>query len=120
VPTANPVDPGLPEWWTGAENSEHFSGKTLDGQKEVLMGHPAVDHVLKFFDYEHLPGYLQAIAQPVHDLAYQMADELLPSPEVTVGLRKLLEAKDCFVRARIDPLPLMQKQFQETIDKGPG
>lgn len=30
-------------------------------------------------------------------------DELLPDgPEKTAGLRKLLEAKDCFVRAALD------------------
>ena len=30
-----------------------------------------------------------------------LAQDLPESPEVTVGLRKLLEAKDCFVRAAL-------------------
>jgi len=31
-----------------------------------------------------------------------MVAKLKHSPEVTAGLRKLLEAKDCFVRAGLD------------------
>jgi hypothetical protein len=33
-----------------------------------------------------------------------MVDHLPDGPELTVGLRKLLEAKDCFVRAALDRL----------------
>jgi hypothetical protein len=72
----------------------------------VLPGevHPSAFQVLQHFGYEHLPAPLQAISKPVHDLAYDMAGAL-KGPELTVGLRKLLEAKDCFVRAglRIEP-----------------
>jgi hypothetical protein len=53
------------------------------------------------FAYEHLPAHLQAISKPIGDLARAM-DELLPDgPEKAVGLRKLLEAKDSLVRARV-------------------
>jgi hypothetical protein len=31
-----------------------------------------------------------------------MLQTLPPGPELTAGLRKLLEAKDCFVRAKLD------------------
>lgn len=31
-----------------------------------------------------------------------MVDQLPDGPELTAGLRKLLEAKDCFVRAALD------------------
>lgn len=59
-------------------------------------------HILKHFAYKHLPESLQAVSKPFGDLALQM-DALLPdSPEKTVGLRKLLEAKDCMVRASLD------------------
>jgi hypothetical protein len=34
-------------------------------------------------------------------LADEMADALPSGPELTTGLRKLLEAKDCFVRAAL-------------------
>jgi hypothetical protein len=57
--------------------------------------------MLKFFDYEHLPANLRDVAQPFHDLAHQLAEQNLPSAESTAGLRKLLESKDCFVRANL-------------------
>jgi hypothetical protein len=73
------------------------------------------DRMLQFFGYEHLPAHLQAVSKPFHDLAYAlvMGDNVpeagtvtiggpLPAnPERTVALRKLLEAKDCAVRALI-------------------
>ncbi len=71
------------------------------------------DKLLQFFSYEHLPPHLQAVSKPFHDLAHAIVkgDNVpesgtvtiggpLPSnPERTVALRKLLEAKDCAVRA---------------------
>ena len=57
--------------------------------------------IMFLFSYEHLPVMLQAIGKPIGDLARQM-DELLPnSAEKSAGLRKLLEAKDCLVRAAL-------------------
>jgi hypothetical protein len=63
--------------------------------------HPAVQQVLRHFSYGHLPPPLQEISQPFSDLAHKMA-ELLEGPELVVGLRKLLESKDCCVRAALD------------------
>lgn len=62
--------------------------------------HPSTEAILKYFAYDHLPPHLQAISKPVGDLAYLMAQEL-DGPELTAGLRKLLEAKDCLVRAAL-------------------
>lgn len=64
--------------------------------------HPAVESLLKFFTYEHLPPHLQATSKPIGDLAKAMAENLPDSAEKTAGLRKLLEAKDCFVRAALE------------------
>lgn len=77
----------------------HPDGTTETG--EVM--HPATEHVMKFFAYQHLPPHLQSISKACHDLAHQMAVELPENPETTIGLRKLLEAKDCFVRANVRP-----------------
>lgn len=63
--------------------------------------HPAVQNLLNFFSYEHLPAKLKIISKPCADLALQMANSGLEGTEFTVGLRKLLEAKDCFVRAQL-------------------
>ncbi len=55
--------------------------------------------MLQFFDYEHLPEKLQAASKPFGDLARLMHNSLPMNPETTTCLRKLLEAKDCAVRA---------------------
>jgi len=39
--------------------------------------------------------------QTIHHLAHHLADTLPPSAELTVALRKLLESKDCAVRAAL-------------------
>ena len=57
--------------------------------------HPSTAALLRYFDYEHLPPRLQAISKPVGDLAQNMVAVLPEGPELTTGLRKLLEAKDC-------------------------
>jgi hypothetical protein len=64
--------------------------------------HPSVVALLRYFEYEHLPEYLQAVSRPLSELASQLALDLPQGPELTTGLRKLLEAKDCFVRAALD------------------
>lgn len=58
--------------------------------------------ILRYFDYEHLPEGLQEISRPFASLALFMTSELPPGPEVSAGLRKLLEAKDCAVRAALN------------------
>jgi len=57
---------------------------------------------LQFFKYEHLPERLQVISKPFAELANQLAVDLPSGAEVSAGLRKLLEAKDCFVRAALN------------------
>lgn len=59
------------------------------------------DPLLQFFAYEHLPEPLQAISKPFGQLATMIAQSLPENPERTVALRKLLEAKDCAVRAQL-------------------
>ena len=61
-------------------------------------------NMMRYFDYSHLPEYLQAISGPICRLAEDMigkCEDSVDITEVTVGLRKLLEAKDCFVRAMV-------------------
>lgn len=59
------------------------------------------DRLLQFFNYGHLPAHLQKVSMPFALLADQIVRELPANPERTVALRKLLEAKDCAVRALI-------------------
>lgn len=56
-------------------------------------------YLLQFFEYAHLPERLQSVSKPFGELAKQVNETLPDNPEKTVALRKLLEAKDCAVRA---------------------
>ena len=67
--------------------------------------HPSTRAILRYFAWEHLPPHLQAVSAPIGIMAQSMAERLPQGPELTVGLRKLLEAKDCFVRAALDAPP---------------
>jgi hypothetical protein len=64
--------------------------------------HPAVAEIVQYFEYSHLPAKLQPISAEVYKLAQDMLLMIPSGPELTVGLRKLLEAKDCFVRAALN------------------
>jgi hypothetical protein len=58
-------------------------------------------NVDKYFTYEHLPQHLQEVSKPIAELAKLMDETLPDGPEKSARMRKLLEAKDCFVRARL-------------------
>ena len=58
-----------------------------------------MEPMLQFFTWAHLPPHLQAISRPFGEMAQQIAGTLPRNPERTAALRKLLEAKDCAVRA---------------------
>lgn len=61
----------------------------------------APDFLLQFFAWAHLPPHLQEISRPFGELASEIVNTLPSNPERTVALRKLLEAKDCAVRAKL-------------------
>ncbi len=54
--------------------------------------------MLRHFTYDHLPAELAAVSKPFAELA-RTIDAHCAGPETTTALRKLLEAKDCAVRA---------------------
>jgi len=59
------------------------------------------EHIEQFFAYSHLPPHLAEVSKPFADLAETILGTLPRNPERTVALRKLLEAKDAAVRARL-------------------
>jgi len=73
----------------------------------IKDAHPSVQHIIKYFAYEHLSGKLQLVSKPFSDLANQLVfgsvgiGRLPQNRETTVALRKLLESKDCAVRAAV-------------------
>lgn len=56
---------------------------------------------IQFFEYKHLPPALQDVSRMFYELAHELEDALPDGPEKSAGMRKLLEAKDCFVRANL-------------------
>ena len=69
------------------------------------------------FNWSHLPPHLQEISKEVERLACEMVASLEPGPEKSAGMRKLLEAKDCFVRQRLLDHRLAQEgQEAESTD----
>jgi hypothetical protein len=73
-------------------------------QPEIVTWHEqarAAEPILQFFAFEHLPPHLQEVSSEFHSLAFRLVHSLPRNPERTVALRKLLEAKDAAVRARL-------------------
>lgn len=84
------------------------TGKELEAHKDTQTALAKAERdkvqseepIMKFFAYEHLPAFLQAVSAPFK----QAADHVMTIPrcaERTVALRKLLEAKDAAVRAAL-------------------
>lgn len=64
--------------------------------------HPATGSIVRWFEYDHLPsGLPRDLSANCAQLARYAVESLPDDPELTAGLRKLLEAKDAFVRAAI-------------------
>ena len=64
--------------------------------------HPDTVCLMKQFACAHLLKPLRSVSFHCAYLAIQMADALWDGPELTAGLRKLLEARNCFVCATTD------------------
>ena len=60
-----------------------------------------MNRLMRWFEFKHLPPDLQAVSVKIADLAVEIDNLLGESAEKAAGLRKLLEAKDCFVRAAL-------------------
>lgn len=63
--------------------------------------HDEVAHLIRFFEWIHLPPDLQKVSQSFQGLAESLVFPEACNRETIAGLRKLLEAKDCYVRAKL-------------------
>lgn len=61
------------------------------------------DRMIKWFEWDYLPDDLKQISESFSRLAQIVVQDIEPGPERTVVLRKLLEAKDAAVRAKLFP-----------------
>ena len=67
---------------------------------------PEVEPMLRWFEYWHLPeGPLRDTSRRFEHLAALTVQHLPRTPERTIALRKLLEAKDAAVRCALDLPP---------------
>lgn len=71
-----------------------------------MARHPSTEHLVRLLEPNPaLPPQLREIAVKVAALRDSLMPVLGDGPELSAGLRKLLEAKDCFVRqALVDNL----------------
>lgn len=60
--------------------------------------HYSTTHIVQFFAYEHLRPDLAEVSKGFADLMLALLTKLSDGPELTVALRKLLEAKDAAAR----------------------
>jgi len=72
-------------------------------QQRTANRHPGVRELVRWFDFRHLAdGAPRTVSMLCADFAAEILGQLgEDSAELTVGLRNLLQAKDCFVRAAI-------------------
>jgi hypothetical protein len=75
--------------------------QTFDKRSYQKQGGKMPTTTIQYFNYEHLGEFAPAISKPIHDLAHWVENNLPDGPEKSAGMRKLLEAKDCFVRASL-------------------
>lgn len=60
------------------------------------------ERMMKWLNYEHLAPELQGLVKHFNILGTIICDTIPAGPERTVALRKLVESKDCAVRAVIE------------------
>lgn len=72
-------------------------------EKELGLMEKPEERMIKWFAYDHLPQPLKSVSQQFYVLATNLVADIAHGPERTVALRKLLEAKDAAVRAKLNP-----------------
>lgn len=77
--------------------ASHYLDEHLYDEPEHNTAPP--HYLLQFFEFEHLPQALREVSEPFYELALNIDERLLSNPEKDEALRKLLEAKDCAMRA---------------------
>jgi hypothetical protein len=74
------------------------------------------NQMIKWFAFDHLPQRLQPVSAKFAELAMWMRENIARGPEATESMRKLLEAKDCAVRAFLDAEPTALKEPPPNIE----
>lgn len=77
--------------------------EAIEAEIDARVKRLAADEpIMKYFGFTHLRDpNLRAVSKPFALVALDVMENLPRSAERAAGLRKLLEAKDCFVRAAL-------------------
>ena len=86
--------------WRGGRGC-HQRGPAAAASRTASRAAVMTDPMLQFFAFEHLRDDLKPVSAKFAEIAQFVCDQLPRNPERTVALRKLLEAKECAVRARL-------------------
>jgi len=82
---------------------EYAINSWIDSKDKVMS---PIERVLQYFSWieadEATASKINDVRVRCEELAHYMVDTLPGNPEVTVGLRDLLSAKEAFVRALLD------------------
>jgi len=85
--------------------TQPFGGnESYRSPNKLVMPHvgPSGDRMMKWLSYHHLPPELQECVKAYRELGESICAAIPAGPERTVALRKLVESKDCAVRAIIE------------------
>lgn len=74
---------------------------TITAELETAISMNAQDDILRFFRFKHLAETQAGVSMRFANMAIYVVNNVTRSPERTVTLRKLLEAKDAAVRCTI-------------------
>jgi hypothetical protein len=80
---------------------EHVIVPAPEGITGIEERHPGTRHFGPLFAYGHLPDKLKIVSLGYASLAASTIRLCKDGPELSAALRKLLEAKDCAVRAAL-------------------
>ncbi len=99
----NPNDEGYLVVY-GKDTPDHYESwspkKQFDEGYASIQDPKEFSGIMRHFAFKHLPNSLQEVSEPLCELAFLM-NSLPDCAEKSAGMRKLLEAKDCFVRAKL-------------------
>lgn len=93
-------NPSVPDWvipglYEDLAGTADYYSRLADGHDERVV------ELMGYFAWSHLRPDLQGIKGPIADLAASMLSRVGEGEELLAGLRKLLEASDCLVRAAL-------------------
>ena len=79
--------------------TQPHNAATMDDTPLIDTDVSMVSPIMRWFDYAHLPEKLQPVSERFYHLAWAIEKTTSVGPEKSACLRRLLEAKDCAVRA---------------------